>query len=372
MFHFNDIDVVDYEDLDRRELVLGELHDREQSRGTHLISFFFRKLKQEHVGKLRAQVAEAKNIKSKETQKIVTAGLTTLTHVCERLLDKDISWPGVVFVKDDYYVVFKLADHYNIELYFCGKAFRLDLLTERVDKTWGLIVLDTKEVCLGVFSNNRITVLDNFDVFIPSKIKAGGQSAPRFEETRKNKVRDLVEKTSQIANERFENYRIERILIGGVIPTSTTFYVNHRLAAKYRGLISEPTPTCYTNALGLEELIERNRTLYEDDLRKYYQEKEEHDYVIQYLNEKVWTPSMIGEMTILLPTKIWALAGSVNLGYYCPECCQIFPSPKICSHEQKTNLKQAAIEKYYFDSKSKFGTLLSGVGDIFYKTEVLE
>lgn len=365
------LDIYDYEDLNEKEVLLDLLKTKDETHGTHLISFYFKKLKQDHAIKLRKQLAESKNIKSKDTQKIVGEGITTLLDVVNKLLanQEQFNSPGVIFVKGDFYAVLKLPEYYNIELYYCGKVFRTDLLSENVEKVWGLIVLDTKEVCIGVFSNNLVTVLDNFDVFLPHKMKAGGQSAARFEETRKNKVLDLIEKVSQIVNERFEKYNIDKVLLGGVIPTTTNFYLNNSLYPKYRSLLKEPTPTCYTNSLGLQQLIERNKAEYDEQLKSYYEEKAQYDRVLLDLSEKIFSDEMIVSVELKKPKAIWALAGTTNLGYYCNDCKQIYLRPSECSHSIKVNLKQdPEISKYYFNPKSRFGALIIRLGKVFYET----
>ena len=365
-------EIYNYEDLNEKEVILNLLRSKEETHGTHLISFFFKKLKFDHTSKLRKQISEAKNIKSKETQKIVTEGVNTLLEVVSALLSKkyDFSGPGVIFVKGSFYAVLKLPSHYNTELYFCGKSFRTDLLSETVEKAWGLIVLDTREVSIGVFSNNIVTVLSNFDAFVPHKMKAGGQSAARFEETRKNKVLELIEKVSNIANTAFSKYDVDKILLGGVIPTNTNFYVNNCLLPQYKEILQEPTSTCYTSIEGLEELIEKNKELYNEELEQYYEEKNQKQYIIKNLNELVYSSEMINNVEISRPVKIWALAGYSNLGYYCDVCNLIYYRQDDCEHQKVDLKRQEEISKYYFDPKSRAGAVLSHQGKIFYETTI--
>lgn len=363
-----------FENIDEKEQLFNLLNSKEQTHGTQLISFFFKRIRPDHNAKLRKELSEAKNIKNKETQKTVSTGISTLLDVLTSLSEKPYNYkgPGVIFVKGDFYAVVKLPDHYNLELYYCGKSFRTDLLTETIGKAWGLIVLDTREVSIGVFSNNVVTTLSNFDVFVPHKMKAGGQSAARFEETRKNKVYELMQKVSTSANELFSKYDVDRILLGGIIPTSTTFYVYNTLKAEYKAMLQEPTPTCYTSPEGLEQLINRNKEAYEEQLRQYLLEKDEYHSLVRNEQNDVHPKNAILKTLVRKPQKIWAIAGSVNLGHYCSTCRIIYYSDKDCEHP-KINLKEdPTMPKYYFSGNSPFGKILKKQSDIYYKVKIEE
>jgi peptide chain release factor subunit 1 len=290
------------------------------------------------ISKLREEVNEAKNIKDKKTQKIVQAGIITLIETLGTIGSQFSESPGAIFIKQKFCIVLKLPPYITKNHYSCGKSFDLSLLKTATDLRWGLLVLDTKEVTIGLFQNDNITVLDSFEAFIPNKMKAGGQSQPRFEQTRKNKVLEHIEKTSNLCNKCFDKINIERLLLGGVIPTTTNFYVNNSLNPELKKILEKPVATCYTNYNGLEQLLQKNKELYKEDLGAYLKEQTTYNNFLKERND-YYNLREACENRDYEVTNVLALTDAINLGFYCKTCSRVYLNNKECDH-QKSLVKQ--------------------------------
>jgi len=65
----------------------------------------------------------------------------------------------------------------KIRLYRCDKEFVLDPLKTmmEVDEVFALLVMDRKEVTIGLLEGKRIEVIQKMTSGIPGKVRAGGQ-----------------------------------------------------------------------------------------------------------------------------------------------------------------------------------------------------
>ena len=110
----------------------------------------------------------------------------------------------------------------KIRLYRCDKEFVLDALKEmlEVSEVFGLLVMDRKEATIGLLEGKRIKTLQKMTSGVPSKIKAGGQSAARFHRITEGLTKEFYKR---IADEMkrifFDMPKLKGILVGGPIPT---------------------------------------------------------------------------------------------------------------------------------------------------------
>ena len=216
--------IYSFDNLNDRQEVLSLLQEKHQTSGTELISFYCKTNADQKIPKLREQYNQARSIKSKTTQKKVMDALETLIDVLLNMPKELKQKSFVIFVKEKFYAVVDLPEDLAKNAYICGKQFDLKDLLVYSNLTWGLLVLDTQEVSIGILKNDYIKVLSNYEVFIPGKMRAGGQSQMRFEETRKNLVYDHIKRVSEKCNSLFKEYNVSKILLGGMTPTVDLFY----------------------------------------------------------------------------------------------------------------------------------------------------
>jgi len=136
-------------------------------------------------------------------------------------------------------------------------------------------------------------------------------------------------------------------------------------------MLIEPQPTCYTNEEGLNQLIEKNKEKYQEELIEFMIEKEEYEYFTKKLADKIQTREVIEYLTTTKPTKIWAISRTSNLGYYCNTCNKIYYNHLNCEHEKIDLKENELIKKFYFKANSKYQELSKKLGSIFYELDII-
>jgi peptide chain release factor subunit 1 len=146
------------------------------------------------------------------------------------------------------------------EVYFCGPKFMLDPLREQLeDKAqYALIVLDRKEVTLGLLRGSRVIELDSKESHVPPKHDAGGQSQHRWERQTEQAAHEFFVKIGDMANRSFLDQvdRLDGVLIGGPGDTKRQWaegeFMDYRLVRK---VLRPLVDVSYTNEFGLQELV---------------------------------------------------------------------------------------------------------------------
>ena len=186
-------------DVAERQKLKELLESNKQTHGTTLISYYRKNYKQINYGRLYKEKGQAQNIKDEKTSNIVQEGVSTLILVLGALKGRlDQNDPFVVFVKQKTSIVVKLPPSISINLYICGKTFEDRYINHINTVTWGLVIIDSKNVIIGVLRDYNIEVLKEYKVNnIPGKTKAGGQSSNRYRETRHNLIQDLCDSVAQ-------------------------------------------------------------------------------------------------------------------------------------------------------------------------------
>lgn len=265
-------EIYNFEDLTEKLEALEILKSMEQTSGTQLITYYVPEYSESKVSKLKDQLSQARSIKSKKTQKIVSMGLETLLDVLERK-GKFEKGAFVIFVKEKFHLFMRLPKEIATSGYYCSKNFITTNLENYSEICWGLLVIDNSEVTIGMLKNYNIEVLSNFTACIPGKTRAGGQSQPRYDQTRKNLILSHIKKTSEIVNSLFPPNSIEKLCLGGIIPTNESFFLNNDLRPDLKKILEPPLSVKYTNYFGLEELLNKKKEEYEKDIEIYYEDE---------------------------------------------------------------------------------------------------
>lgn len=160
---------------------------------------------------------------------------------------------------------FEPSEQLNIRMYRCDKQFILEPLIEMCDikEVYGLIVLDRRDANLALLRGKKIIPLVKTHSEVPGKMKAGGQSAARFERNRELAAKDHFKKVADYAKEQFLPMlqNLKGIIVGGPGPTKYDFlnydYLTNDLKKKIIGI----KDLSYTEEFGLQELVDRSQDL---------------------------------------------------------------------------------------------------------------
>ena len=143
-------------------------------------------------------------------------------------------------------------------LYRCDKEFVLEPLREmlEVEEVFGLLVMDRKEATIGLLEGKRIEVFQKMTSGVPSKVRAGGQSAQRFHRITEGLTKDFYKRIAEEMKKIFfEMPKLKGILVGGPIPTKDEFLDGDYLATKLKEKVIGKVDIGDTDESGLKELV---------------------------------------------------------------------------------------------------------------------
>lgn len=243
-----------------------------RGRATELISLYVSPGKQisDVMGYLRNEYAQSSNIKSRTTRKNVMWAIESLMGRVRGYKEPPAN--GVAFFVGNKAVgadksepvtfIIEPPEPLNTYLYRCDSTFLLDPLLSMVHEPemWGLIVMDRKEVSIGLLRGKRVEPLRNRESQVPSKHGRGGQSAHRFERMIEHAAHEFFVKCGEMSNELFlpKKENLKGILIGGPGPTKEYFYKEGYLHYELQQKVVQPLfDVGYTDEFGLKELVER-------------------------------------------------------------------------------------------------------------------
>ncbi|KYK25440.1 hypothetical protein AYK26_06240 [Euryarchaeota archaeon SM23-78] len=148
----------------------------------------------------------------------------------------------------------------NQRLYRCDKEFVLDPLREMVEHedVYGMVVMDRRDATLALLKGKTIVPLQKTHSEVPGKIRAGGQSAPRFARLREGAIKDHYKKVADYMKNQFLYLKdMKGILLGGPSTTTTDFLNKGYLTADVKNKIITVKDLSYTGEFGLQELLEK-------------------------------------------------------------------------------------------------------------------
>lgn len=216
---------------------------------------------------LAAEAGTAENIKSKSTR---TAVVTALESIIRELKNYKVTLPNgmALFagnisekegVQDIKTWVIEPPRPLNVRLYRCDQVFVLEPLQEMLDiqEVFGLLVMDRREATIGLLEGKRIKVIRTLTSGVPGKIKAGGQSAARFERLTEGLAKDFYKRIAEGMKEIFFDMpKLKGILVGGPIPSKEEFLVQGELVTVLKNKVIAVKDIGYTDEHGLKLLVE--------------------------------------------------------------------------------------------------------------------
>lgn len=150
----------------------------------------------------------------------------------------------------------------NIKIYRCDSVFYLDPLKEMLipNKIYGIIAADNKEATIAYLIGNQYKIITSLESTVPGKIKAGGQSANRFEHLREEAAQEFYKRISDKTNEIFlpfiaEN-KLQGIIFGGPGSTKRKLVEKGSLDYRVKDKITGYVDNTYTDSSGIKEIVD--------------------------------------------------------------------------------------------------------------------
>lgn len=148
--------------------------------------------------------------------------------------------------------------------YRCDKEFVLDPLREMMEakEVYGLVVLDRRDAMLALLKGKTVIPIRKTHSEVPGKMKAGGQSAPRFARLREGATKDHYKKIAEYMKEEFLKLEgLKGIIIGGPGVTVNDFMGHDYLTGDLKKKIIGTKDLSYTEEFGLQELLEKSEDI---------------------------------------------------------------------------------------------------------------
>ena len=260
--------ILDFKDASARQKNTRMLKEY-KGEGTNMISLYVSKNPLEAAKRIRQEKVGLGNIKCKSTQKTVSKALEKILYELKNPPEP----PFVIFSNHEESFIGSLPEVLAKDDYVCDKIFELSGLEEHSQSVWGLVVADTSETSVGVWQNGRIKMLGNYDFHVPAKIKAGGQSSQRFEETRMIKYNSMIDQVVDKLNTLLPPFKVSRVFVGGTKPTNEKIMSHEQIHPDLKPLLVGPFSVGYTCPDGLSMLVKKVSEQQKDLMKEYLEEE---------------------------------------------------------------------------------------------------
>jgi peptide chain release factor subunit 1 len=226
------------------------------------------------INQISAEISTAKNIKSDQTRNNVIAALEKIAAALKNI--KKVGENGLVIFcgnvseqegRSDIRIwVIEPPEPLNLKIYHCDQQFLLEPLKETLKEkdVYGLIVLDAKEVTIGILRGKTIVPIFNKESNVPGKTSKGGWSQQRFKRIREQALDDWLKYVGEKASEIFLEENVKGVIVGGPGPVKEDFvkydYLDYRIKQK----ILAVKDVGYTDEYGLEELVKRSQDVLQE------------------------------------------------------------------------------------------------------------
>ncbi|VVC02599.1 Peptide chain release factor subunit 1 [Candidatus Bilamarchaeum dharawalense] len=251
----------------RKQLrVLEQFHGS----GTELISVYIPSGSPVHEmnNKLREEMSQASNIKSKSTKLNVLGALERIMNHL-KLYKKTPPTGIAVFAGnvsensakiDIQLFTIEPPEALNIGAYRCDSKFFLEPLQSMMGSTdsYGIVVLDGREAIVAIVKGTNITVIRKLNSTAHAKIRKGGQSARRYERLIEEQIEVYYKRVGVVMDDAFVN-RVKGVIVGGPGPTKDFFMkmspFNYQI--KILGVVD----TGYTDEYGIREVLSKSENI---------------------------------------------------------------------------------------------------------------
>tara|TARA_Y100000310_G_scaffold222796_1_gene224525 strand:- start:750 stop:1982 length:1233 start_codon:yes stop_codon:yes gene_type:complete len=248
-------------------------------RGTELITVYIppNTNRGSVMDQLTEEISQSSNIKSPSTRKNVQGALRKIINFLKQINFKIPENGLVVFAgnisETEGRTEIKLftvrpVKELRTKRYWCDSSFHLEPLQDMLkpNNIYGLLTIDKNEATIASLVGKRYTIIGHFTSGYSGKMKAGGQSAQRFERLREEEEHTFYKRVSEKINNAFlkDEEKLRGLVIAGPGMTKQAFLdvgmIDHRLKKKIIGMVD----TSYTDESGIRELVQKSEELLKD------------------------------------------------------------------------------------------------------------
>jgi peptide chain release factor subunit 1 len=242
--------------------------------GTELISVYIPAGSPIHEmgNKLREEMSQASNIKSKSTKLNVLSALERIMNhfkIYKKAPPKGIAvFAGNVSDNpakvDIELIAIEPPEPLNIGAYRCDSRFFLEPLQSMLGSTdsYGVVVLDGREATIAIVKGTNITVIKKLNSTAHAKIRKGGQSARRYERLIEEQIEVYYKRIGNSMDNAYlkeEKCFVKGVIVGGPGPAKEFFMkmspFNYQI--KVLGVVD----TGYTEEYGIREVLSKSEAI---------------------------------------------------------------------------------------------------------------
>jgi peptide chain release factor subunit 1 len=252
------------------------------------------------VRQIDTEKGTAENIKSKNTRKAVLDSLERIVRQL-KLIGNNLPKNGLALYAGNVSPVEGQEDvriwaieppkPMKVKIYRCDQTFVVEPLREMLetDEVYGLLLIERKEATIGILEGKSIKLLQTMTSGIPSKVRAGGQSAMRYHHLAEDAAKEFFRKVAEeMKKQFFENKKLKGILIGGPIPTKEEFLETGNLTTQLKDKVIAVKDIGDTEMHGLKMLVQAcEDVLAEQEVTKQKQILDEFFMTLGKMPEKV-------------------------------------------------------------------------------------
>ena len=241
--------------------------------GTELISVYIPSGSPLHdtANRLREEMSQASNIKSKSTR-------TNVISALERILQhfkiyKNTPENGIaVFAgnvsdnpsKTDI-ELFAIGPPQKLAIgtYRCDSKFFLEPLQKMIDNTdtYGIVVLDGREATLALVRGTQTDIVKRMNSTAHQKVNKGGQSQRRYQRLIEESIELYYKRIGDAIDEHFLN-KVKGVIVGGPGPAKEGFMKAN--TQNYQIKIMGVVDTGYTDEIGIREVLNKSGELIQE------------------------------------------------------------------------------------------------------------
>ncbi|HSB47010.1 MAG TPA: peptide chain release factor aRF-1 [Candidatus Bilamarchaeum sp.] len=263
-------------DSEKTYLLKKQLKQLEQYRGsgTELITVYIPAGSPMHEmgNKLREEMSQASNIKSKSTKLNVLGALERIMNhfkLYKRTPENGIAiFAGNISdnpAKTDIELfAVEPPEKLNIGAYRCDSRFFLEPLQAMLGSTdaYGVVVLDGREATVALVKGTNITVVKKLNSTAHAKIRKGGQSARRYERLIEEQIEVYYKRVGNAMDDAYikdEKSAVKGVIVGGPGPAKENFMKMKPF--NYQLNVLGVVDTGYTEEYGIREVLAKSENI---------------------------------------------------------------------------------------------------------------
>ena len=238
--------------------------------GTELISVYIAAGSPIHDmgNKLREEMSQASNIKSKSTKLNVLGALERILNylkIYKKTPDNGIAvFCGNVSdnpAKTDIEIFsVEPPEPLSIGAYRCDSRFFLEPLERMLESTdtYGVLVMDGREATLAIVKGTNINVVKKLTSMAHAKVRKGGQSQRRYQRLVEEQIENYYKRVGEAMDEAFLD-RVKGVMLGGPGPTKDFFMKMKPF--NYQIEVLGVVDTGYTDEYGVREVLSKSENI---------------------------------------------------------------------------------------------------------------